>query len=94
MKKYQSQFRDWYVQLRGGFNLLCYGLGSKKQLLTSFAREWLTDAPVVVLNGYFPGLQIKTVRSHVISVMLDDYAMQCTYTSSSSVTINAGAPWC
>ena len=60
-----SQMRDWFFQLRsGGYNLLAFGLGSKKKLLTEFARSWLTDGPVIVMNGYFPGANVKNVSKH------------------------------
>lgn len=59
---HRSAMREWYLQMRaGGFNLLAYGFGSKKNLLSEFARTWLTDGPVVVLNGYYPGANVKNV---------------------------------
>ena len=62
---HKSAMREWYFQLRsGGFNLLAYGFGSKKQLLSDFAKSWLTDGPVVVLNGYYPGANVKNVSSY------------------------------
>lgn len=56
---------DTSAQLRGGFNLLFHGLGSKKHVLTAFARQWLTDGPVVVVNGYFPQITVKTVLDQI-----------------------------
>ena len=63
MAHYERSMRQWYLSLSsGGFNLLCYGYGSKKQLLTQFARVWLTDGPVIVFNAYTPGANVKVVR--------------------------------
>ena len=42
--------------------MLLYGLGSKKKLMTEFARNWLTGYHVLVVNGYFPALTIKNVN--------------------------------
>ena len=36
MNKHKSQFKYWLLWLRNGYNILNYGLGSKKSLLTSF----------------------------------------------------------
>lgn len=64
LSHYERSMRQWYLSLSsGGFNLLCYGYGSKKHLLTHFARVWLTDAPVIVFNAYTPGANVKVVRN-------------------------------
>lgn len=61
MEYHRSGMREWYLQLRAGYNLLAYGFGSKKQLLSEFARDWLTDGPVIVMNGYYPAANVKNL---------------------------------
>ena len=46
---------------REGFNILVYGLGSKRYLLDEFRTRSLDGKNVVVVNGYFPGLTIKEI---------------------------------
>lgn len=58
-------FDQWRVELISGFNLCCYGFGSKKTLLEKFAQEKLNDHPLVVVNGYVPTLSLKEVMSSV-----------------------------
>lgn len=57
----RAQFPAWYRSLKSGFNVLLDGFGSKKEILTEFGREWLLDAPVVVVNGYFPAASLRSV---------------------------------
>jgi len=58
--------------LRNGFNILLYGLGSKKVLLDQFRSSKLSRYLQVVVNGFFPSLTIKNV-----SVLSNNY-LQCT----------------
>ncbi|KAF9584896.1 Origin recognition complex subunit 2 [Lunasporangiospora selenospora] len=64
---YEEQFPQWYFELISGFNLLFYGYGSKRQLLTHFATTVLTDAPLIIVNGYFPTLGIKEILDRISS---------------------------
>eukprot|EP00455_Lapot_gusevi_P009418 TRINITY_DN14212_c0_g1_i2.p1 TRINITY_DN14212_c0_g1~~TRINITY_DN14212_c0_g1_i2.p1 ORF type:complete len:377 (-),score=76.03 TRINITY_DN14212_c0_g1_i2:18-1124(-) len=65
LERYTRSFRKWFIQIRAGFNLLFYGLGSKKMLLQRFAEEWLSDAPLVIINGYFNKLTIKQIVTSI-----------------------------
>ncbi|KAF8752574.1 C-14 sterol reductase [Rhizoctonia solani] len=48
-------FPHWLDELLEGFNLLFYGVGSKRTLLNEFATEYLSaEGHVVVVNGYLP----------------------------------------
>jgi len=67
---YEEQFQQWYFELRSGFNLLVYGYGSKRLLLTKFATTILTDAPLLIVNGYFPTLTIKDILDRISSKAL------------------------
>ena len=44
-----------------GFNILLYGLGSKRNLIEDFRTTMLKDFSHVVVNGYFPSLTVKHV---------------------------------
>ncbi|KAG0229297.1 origin recognition complex subunit 2-domain-containing protein [Mortierella sp. GBAus27b] len=67
---YEEQFPQWYFELMSGFNLLIYGYGSKRPLLTKFATSTLTDAPLIIVNGYFPTLTIKEILDKINSEAL------------------------
>ena len=51
-------------------SVLLYGFGSKKRLLTAFAREWLTDGSVIVVNGYCRGFTAKHLLNAVTQQIL------------------------
>lgn len=59
-------FSYWLFQMSAGFNILLYGLGSKRELIESFRSEKLASSVHLVINGYFPGLTVKQVL-HVLS---------------------------
>lgn len=62
---HQDQFPQWYFELKQGFNLLFYGYGSKRTLLNQFATDVLNDAPLVVINGFFPTINARTILSKI-----------------------------
>ncbi|KAH8553853.1 origin recognition complex subunit 2-domain-containing protein [Umbelopsis sp. PMI_123] len=58
---HERQFPQWQFELLSHYNLLFYGYGSKRKLLTKFVQTYLTDGPLIVVNGYFPSITIKDV---------------------------------
>lgn len=58
---HERQFPQWQFELLSQYNLLFYGYGSKRKLLTKFAQTYLTDGPLIVVNGYFPSITIKDI---------------------------------
>ena len=67
-RKYRRMFRKWMHLMCEGFNVLLYGLGSKRSLLNDFHENILNDKDCVVINGFFPSLTMK----HVLGVILND----------------------
>lgn len=51
------------ILFREGFNLLLYGFGSKRQIINDFKTSLLENESVLVVNGFFPGLTLKEVRT-------------------------------
>lgn len=49
-----------------GFNIVLYGLGSKRDLLEKFRATMLEDSIHVVINGFFPGITVKSVSFKTI----------------------------
>ena len=63
LSSHRHLFPTWALHLKQGSSVLLSGFGSKKRLLTTFAREFLSDGPVVVVNGYCPGLSARHLLS-------------------------------
>ena len=67
---YLNQFPRWRFRLRNGFNMMFYGLGSKKWLLERFV-EYLDDGTVesagdvIVVNGFSPNLSIREILNTI-----------------------------
>lgn len=61
MKRMENEFTKWFFELHHGFNLLIFGAGSKRKLLEKFAETMLDNQLCLVVQGYLPTLQIRTV---------------------------------
>ncbi len=70
-KEHQSTYRYWLFQMSHGFNILLYGLGSKKALLDDFCKKFLSSSCYLVVNGFFPGVTIKNILTLLSSELLD-----------------------
>ncbi|KAK0453156.1 origin recognition complex, subunit 2 [Armillaria borealis] len=56
-------------ELKEGFNVLCYGYGSKRNLLNQFAVERCSKAGhVVVANGFQPNFSIKDLLNSIEAI--------------------------
>ncbi|XP_058443338.1 origin recognition complex subunit 2 [Malaya genurostris] len=70
-EEYESYFNKWLFLMNEGFNILLYGLGSKRNLLQAFHRKVLANQPVIVINGFFPTLTVKDVLDAITGDILD-----------------------
>ncbi|KAI9297030.1 ORC2-domain-containing protein [Neoconidiobolus thromboides FSU 785] len=64
MKQYHQKYYSQYkFCLNSNFNLLFYGYGSKRETILDFAKKCLItdDSIVLVINGYFPNITLKTI---------------------------------
>ncbi|KAK9852112.1 hypothetical protein WJX84_009660 [Apatococcus fuscideae] len=60
--RHESRFYHWLLYLHHGFSLLCYGLGSKREILQRFAHTVLKSAGGVLdVNGLIPNLTSKQI---------------------------------
>lgn len=67
---YKHQFNRWLYVLSENFNIILYGIGSKRSILHQFQMEKLKDFPCVVINGFFPSLTIKNVLESIVTDLL------------------------
>jgi len=65
---YRDQFERWLQLLSEGFNIVLFGLGSKKSLLEEFRTGPLDGEDCVVVNGFFPSLTTK----HILNSLTKD----------------------
>ena len=70
LSSHRPLFPSWVLHLKAGASVLLSGFGSKKALVTSFARQFLTDGPVVVVNGYCPHLSARHLLSALTSQVM------------------------
>ncbi|XP_027845326.1 origin recognition complex subunit 2 isoform X1 [Aphis gossypii] len=70
-KNIMSNFPYWLSLLREGFNLLLYGLGSKRQIINDFRTSVLAEESVLMINGFFPGLTMKEILESITIGLLD-----------------------
>ncbi|KYO33614.1 origin recognition complex subunit 2 [Alligator mississippiensis] len=70
-QQYESLFSKWMLHLHLGFNILLYGLGSKRDLLEKFRTSLLQDSVHLVVNGFFPSITVKSVLSSITEEVLD-----------------------
>ncbi len=78
MKLHARSFPQWRFEWHEGFSICLYGWGSKRQLVTKFA-DWLyakyNPRPrIVVVNGYTPKLNIRTIITLLITTAMGETA--------------------
>lgn len=70
-QKHEALFYKWMLQLHLGFNIILFGLGSKRNLLEKFRTSLLQDSPHIVINGFFPSITIKSILNSITEEVLD-----------------------
>ena len=62
----QNLFSRYICELNEGFNILCYGLGSKRRILNQFATTHCSKyGHVIIGNGFQPNFTLKDLLSAV-----------------------------
>lgn len=54
------------------FNIILYGVGSKRLVLQQFQKQKLKDFPCIVVNGFFPSLTIKNILETIVIDLLEN----------------------
>ncbi|KAG8521037.1 Origin recognition complex subunit 2, partial [Galemys pyrenaicus] len=70
-QQYEQLFHKWMLQLHLGFNIVLYGLGSKRDLLERFRTTMLQNSIHIVINGFFPGISVKSILNSITEEVLD-----------------------
>lgn len=69
---YTQLFNKWLYVLSENFNIILYGIGSKRSVLQQFQKHKLQDFPCIVVNGFFPSLTIKSILETIVVDLLDN----------------------
>eukprot|EP00803_Ostreobium_quekettii_P007058 evm.model.scf_425EXC.7 EVM.evm.TU.scf_425EXC.7 scf_425EXC:38332-41699(+) len=69
MQRHEQQFCTWRLQIRLGFNILLYGLGSKRELLDDFS-ETLNNGGILRVNGFLRKLNAKKIVAAAAGALL------------------------
>lgn len=67
---YREKYREWFLLLKEGFNVVLTGFGSKRLLLSEFVKEWLSDERTVTIPGFFPEITTRTITAS-LKILLD-----------------------
>ncbi|NWZ51243.1 ORC2 protein, partial [Haliaeetus albicilla] len=70
-QQHESLFSKWMLQLHLGFNIVLYGLGSKRDLLEKFRTSVLKDSVHLVVNGYFPSITVRSILNSITEEVLN-----------------------
>ncbi|KAJ6110293.1 hypothetical protein N7486_002528 [Penicillium sp. IBT 16267x] len=74
---HHRSFPQWNFEFEEGFNICLFGYGSKRKLVQQFA-DWLyhhsasKSPPIVIVNGYTPGISIRSIFAMIASALLGD----------------------
>ncbi|CAH2305997.1 origin recognition complex subunit 2 isoform X1 [Pelobates cultripes] len=64
-KQHEALFYKWMLQMHLGFNIILFGLGSKRNLIEKFRTSLLQDSLHVVINGFFPSITVKSILNSI-----------------------------
>lgn len=71
-QSYEQLFNKWLYILSENFNIILYGIGSKRPVLHQFQSKKLQDFPCIVVNGFFPSLTMKSVLETIVIDLLQN----------------------
>ncbi|XP_041970939.1 origin recognition complex subunit 2 [Aricia agestis] len=72
VQTYEDLFDKWLYVLSEDFNIVLYGIGSKRTILQKFQNDRLQNYPCIVVNGFFPSLTMKNILEAIIIDLLEN----------------------
>ena len=70
-RMYRDLYQYWLFQISQGFNVLLYGMGSKRKVLEGFRTAHLTGTYNLVIDGCHPEVAFKNALSKILSEVLE-----------------------
>ncbi|KAK5986016.1 Origin recognition complex subunit 2, partial [Trichostrongylus colubriformis] len=93
-KKLTKDFKWWTFCLAGGFNILLYGVGSKRALLDEFRRTHLSAFRTISIDGFKEDVTAKSILTHIVDFMkLKDCEATDVISSPGCRSAYVGAKW-
>ena len=73
---HSRSFPQWRFELAQSFNVCIYGYGSKRKLVTAFAKYLHTKSPtdpprILIINGYTPTLTLRQILNTFASLVFN-----------------------
>lgn len=73
---HSRSFPQWRFELSQSFNICLYGYGSKRKLVTAFAKYLHTISPldpprILIVNGYTPNLTLRQVLTTLATLVFN-----------------------
>ena len=73
---HSRSFPQWRFELAQSFNICIYGYGSKRKLVTAFAKYLHTKSPtnpprILIINGYTPTLTLRQILNTFASLVFN-----------------------
>uniref|UniRef100_A0A0N5AXP0 Origin recognition complex subunit 2 n=1 Tax=Syphacia muris TaxID=451379 RepID=A0A0N5AXP0_9BILA len=81
-KELQNGFKSWFQYLSAGFNILVYGVGSKKTLLHAFC-DYVEQYNYVEADAYYSTVTTRTILQKIESV----FSLKLSYIDHSIIHI-------
>jgi origin recognition complex subunit 2 len=77
---HHRSFPQWAFEFDEGFTICLFGYGSKRKLVDQFA-DWIynhrlsaTASPIIIVNGYTPGISIRTIFATIVGAVMGESA--------------------
>ena len=72
IQTHDQLFNRWLYVLSENFNVILYGIGSKKTVLQRFQMEKVQNMPCIVVKGFFPSLTVKNILETIVVDLLEN----------------------
>lgn len=66
VKQQKEMHQNMKHYLNCGFNILLYGVGSKRNFLNNFVQQYLYVEPKVYVNGFHSAITMKALTTHLL----------------------------
>ncbi|KAI0980634.1 hypothetical protein GJ496_001283 [Pomphorhynchus laevis] len=68
---HEQLFKQWFVQMCQGFNIILYGVGSKRNILDNFRTKELTSKFHIVVEGYYHRMSMINLLDTIADLMFN-----------------------
>lgn len=87
-----TEFPKMLFYLKSGFNIVAYGIGSKRQFLNDFVAQHITSQQLscLVVNGYHSGTTIKSLLGSIFNYL----KLKCALTAKKPASLQDLFDYC